>query len=350
MWQSTPVRVHGTVGQDARDGGTLLRPLGDGDEMRIVVALGGNALLARGEKPDAELQLEHVETAARALAPIAAEHEVVLCHGNGPQVGLLALESAADRSLSEPYPLDVLGAQTQGMLGYWLAQSLRNAGVTRPVVSVVTQIRVDGADPAFGRPSKFIGATYDRAAAERMAARHGWTVAPDGARWRRVVPSPQPLSMVEQPSVDLLLRAGTLVVCGGGGGAPVVTDAQGRLRGIEAVVDKDATAAMLAESVAADHLLVLTDVAAVMRDFGTPHAAPVRRIEVDELAAMTFPAGSMGPKIDACRRFVAATGRSAAIGSLREAAAVLAGTAGTTIAPATSADPATVSRSGKVAT
>lgn len=299
--------------------------------MRIVVALGGNALLQRGDKPDAAIQLEHVLTAAEALAPLAAGHELLLCHGNGPQVGLLALESEADRSLSRPYPLDVLGAQTQGMIGYWLAQSLRNAGVSRPIVSIVTQTVVDTADPAFGAPSKYVGAGYPRRVAEELAEQHGWTVAADGSAWRRVVASPEPVRIVEQGSIDALLLANTLVICGGGGGVPVAQDAGGRLRGVEAVVDKDLTAALLAVAVRADRLLVLTDVAAVMRHFGTPQATELRRIELDELDRMQFPDGSMGPKITACRRFVLATAQPAAIGSLRDAGDILAGIAGTTI-------------------
>ena len=301
--------------------------------MRIVVALGGNALLQRGDKPDAAVQIEHVRTAAEALSVLVVEHEVLVCHGNGPQVGLLALESQADRSLTRPYPLDALGAQTQGMIGYWLAQSLRNAGVTRPIVSLVTQTVVDLADAAFETPTKYVGAVYPRRVAEELAERHGWTVAADGDAWRRVVASPEPVRVVEQGSIDGLLQAGTLVICGGGGGVPVAQEAGGRLRGVEAVVDKDLTAALLAVAVRADRLLVLTDVAAVMRHFGTPQATELRRIDLDELDRMQFPAGSMGPKIAACKRFILATRQPAAIGSLREAGDVLAGIAGTTITP-----------------
>jgi carbamate kinase len=301
--------------------------------MRVVVALGGNALLMRGEKPDASIQLHHVEAAARALAPLARDHELVLCHGNGPQVGLLALESQADESLTRPYPLDVLGAQTQGMIGYWLAQSLRNAGVVKPVLAVVTQTVVEESDPAFAEPTKFVGPVYRPEQAARLAAAHGWTVAADGAHWRRVVASPEPKRLVEQDSITRLVRAGTVVVCGGGGGAPVVDDGDGQLRGVEAVVDKDLTAALLAIALDADRLVLLTDVPAVLRDFGTPSAVPLSRLDLDDLAHLTFAAGSMGPKIDACRRFAAATGRVAAIGALTDAQAVFDGTAGTIISP-----------------
>jgi carbamate kinase len=299
--------------------------------MRIVVALGGNALLERGERPDAAIQRRHVRRAAQALAPLAAEHQLVVCHGNGPQVGVLALESAADTALSEPYPLDVLGAETQGMIGYWLAQELGSAGVTRSVVAVLTQTVVRATDPAFGSPTKFIGPVYDRGEAEAIATRHGWTVARDGERWRRVVPSPQPQRIVEIETIRTLVDAGSIVVCGGGGGIPVVDSGTGGLSGVDAVVDKDLTAAVLALTLAADRLLVLTDVPAVLRDYQTPAATPIAAIDIEELSGIGFPAGSMGPKIETCVRFVRESGHPAAIGALADAAAVLAGRAGTTI-------------------
>ncbi|MDX3659532.1 carbamate kinase [Streptomyces sp. ID05-26A] len=297
--------------------------------MRIVVALGGNALLMRGERADASVQLHHVEAAARALAPLAAEHELVICHGNGPQIGLLALESEADPSLTRPYPLDTLGAETQGMIGYWLAQSLRNAGVRKPILAVITQTVVDASDPAFSAPTKFIGPIYNRAAAGRLAEQNGWTVAADGPNWRRVVPSPEPVRLVERESIEQLVSGGTIVVCAGGGGAPVVDD--GQLHGIEAVVDKDLTSAALAIALKADQLLLLTDVSAVMSDYGMPTAEPLHHLDVAELEHLSFPTGSMGPKVEAGRRFVDATGSTAGIGALTDAAELLAGTAGTTI-------------------
>jgi carbamate kinase len=299
--------------------------------VRIVIALGGNALLQRGDKPDAAVQLVHVRAAAQALAPIAAGHELLICHGNGPQVGMLALESASDATLSHPYPLDDLVAQTQGMIGYWLVQSLRNAGVSKPILSLITQTQVDSTDPAFSAPSKFVGPGYSHEQAQKQAGQYGWTIAADGDRWRRVVVSPEPQRVIEQDSITALLDAGSVVICGGGGGAPVVEDSAGELTGVEAVVDKDYLAALLAIAVNADRLLVLTDVAAVMTDFGTPTAAPLTNVSLPELANMSFPAGSMAPKIEGCRRFVAATGKPATIGSLTDAAALLAGTAGTTI-------------------
>ncbi|GAB2475870.1 amino acid kinase family protein [Jatrophihabitans fulvus] len=300
--------------------------------MRIVVALGGNALLERGERPDADVQRRHVARAAAALAPLARRHQLLVCHGNGPQIGLLALESAADRSLSAPYPLDVLNGQTQGMIGYWLVQELRNAGVTAPVAAVVTQTVVDGDDPAFGSPTKFIGPVYDADTARRLAARHGWTVRPDGDRWRRVVPSPAPLRVVEQAAAAQLLDAGAVVVLGGGGGVPVVEDG-GRLRGVDAVVDKDATASLLARQLRADRLLVLTDVPALMAGFGTADARPVPVLGVDDIGDDDYPAGSMGPKVTACRDFTAATGNPSAIGGLDDAPHLLDGTRGTAIVP-----------------
>ena len=299
--------------------------------MRIVVALGGNALLRRGDKPDAAIQVEHVRAAGQALAPLANRHELLICHGNGPQVGMLSLESETDPTLTRPYPLDDLVAQTQGMIGYWLAQALRNAGVTKPILGLVTQTLVDPADPAFTHPTKFVGPGYRRAQAERLAEDHGWSIALDGIRWRRVVASPQPQRVVEQDSITGLLDTGAVVICGGGGGAAVTQDSDGHLAGVEAVVDKDFLAAMLGIAVGADRLLVLTDVPAVMTDFGTPNAAPLKNVSLAELAGMSFPAGSMAPKIEGCRRFVAATGHPATIGSLTDAVALLAAKAGTTI-------------------
>lgn len=295
------------------------------------MALGGHALLTRGDKPDAGIQLVHVRAAAQALAPLAAEHDLLICHGDGPQVGMLAVESASDSALTRPYPLPDLVAQTQGMIGYWLIQSLRNAGVSKPVLSVITQTVVDPADPAFTHPSKFVGRGYSREQAQKLADGNGWSVAADGDRWRRVVSSPQPQRIVEQASITGLLDTGAVVICGGGGGAAVTADRDGRLAGVQAVVDKDYVAAMLGIAVGAHRLLVLTDVSAVMTNFGTPNAAPLNRINLDELTGMSFPAGSMGPKIEGCRQFVAATGGAATIGSLTDAAALLTETAGTTI-------------------
>jgi carbamate kinase len=305
----------------------------------LVVALGGNALLNRGERPDAQVQREHMRTAARALAPLAAEHALVLCHGNGPQIGVLAVESENDPALTHPFPLDALGAQTQGMIGYWLAQELGNAGAPAPVVAIVTRTAVDPDDAAFSAPTKFVGQGYPEPQARRLAQEHGWTIAADGRAWRRVVASPAPRRIVELPTIQRLVGTGTTVICGGGGGVPVVLGADGCLEGAQAVVDKDLTAALLAVELGADRLVVLTDVDAVRSDFGTPRERPLSIVDTRELRAMRFAAGSMGPKVEACIRFVTATGRPAAIGALRDAATVLAGTAGTTVVPAPPARP-----------
>jgi carbamate kinase len=301
--------------------------------MRVVAALGGNALLERGEKPDEDIQEHHIKQAADALAPLARAHDLIVTHGNGPQVGMLALESASDPALTRPYSLDVLGAQTQGMIGYWLAQALRGAAPGKPAGCLVGQTRVDPDDPAFARPTKFVGPVYQEKEALDLAAARGWVVRRDGAAWRRVVPSPEPLELVELPLIRVLLEAGALVVCAGGGGIPVVADASGALRGVEAVVDKDLTAALLARAVDAEALLLLTDVDAVIDGFGTPDARPIRHATPKQLRARSFPAGSMGPKVEAACRFVEATGQMAAIGRLDAAAALLRRAAGTIIAP-----------------
>ena len=301
--------------------------------MRIVAALGGNALLERGEKPDSDIQEWHVRDAIGALAPLAAEHDMVITHGNGPQVGLLALESERDTALSRPYPFDVLTAQTQGMIGYWIVRALAHQVPGRRSGCLIGQTLVSADDPAFASPAKFVGPGYDDATARSLAADRGWTVRRDGAAWRRVVPSPEPLRVLELPLIASLLDAGVLVVCSGGGGIPVLTGPDGELRGVDAVVDKDLTAALLAEAVGADALLLLTDVPAIIEGFGTPDARPIGRIGVRDLRARSLPGGSMGPKAEAACRFVTATGKRAVIGKLSDAGAMLSGTAGTVVVP-----------------
>ncbi len=299
--------------------------------MLIVAALGGNALLRRGEPLEAEVQQRNVAVAAKALAEIARDHELVVTHGNGPQIGLLALQSAAYRDVRS-YPLDVLGAQSEGMIGYLVEQQLGNELPERAVVTMLTQVVVDADDPAFRAPTKPIGPVYAEPDARRLAHERRWAIAPDGTTgmWRRVVPSPTPLDIVELPAIRVLLGAGVLIVCGGGGGIPVVVDSHGARHGVEAVVDKDASAALLAARLGADLLLLLTDVDAVELDHGKPAARPIGRIGADELGRYTFAAGSMQPKVDAARRF-AGTGKRAAIGALGAAAALARGEAGTQI-------------------
>lgn len=298
--------------------------------MRVVVALGGNALLRRGESPESAVQREHIAEAAPALVRAANEHQLVIVHGNGPQVGMLALERASDRSLTSSYPFSDLVAETQGVIGYWLQQGLANAGLVTPVVSLVTQTVVDPADPAFAEPTKFVGAVYDETTAEGLARRNDWTVRADGAGWRRVVASPLPKRIVEIDTADVLLDLGTTVILGGGGGVPVIEGPNG-LEGVDAVVDKDFVAALVASRLRADLLVLLTDVDGVLTDYGTADEQVVREVGTEALLAMTFPPGSMGPKVAAACHFVRQTGRRAAIGGLAAAEAVIAGSAGTQI-------------------
>jgi len=301
--------------------------------VKVVAALGGNALLQRGEPPEADIQEAHVVKAVEALASLARDHQLVITHGNGPQVGLLALESAHDAALSRPYPFDVLGAQTQGMIGYWLVQALQNALPHSTAVCLVSRTLVSADDPAFASPTKFVGPVYDETQASRLAADYGWEIRKDGNRWRRVVPSPEPAELLDLPLIRQLAASGVIVICAGGGGVPVTLDATGLLRGVEAVVDKDLTAALLAQQTRADALLLLTDVAVVEDAYGTPDAKPIHHATPAELRARSFPAGSMGPKIEAACRFVERTGKMAAIGQLADAQAVLERKAGTVITP-----------------
>ena len=299
--------------------------------MRIVVALGGNALLERGQIPDASVQQANVERAVAALAPLAHDHDLVITHGNGPQVGVLAVQSASDPSLSTPYPFDVLGAQTQGMIGYWLLQALQNQLPGREVACIINQTLVAADDPSFADPTKFIGPVYDEATAHGLAAERDWVVKPDGDQWRRVVGSPEPVHVIETPVIQLLVDAGAVVVCAGGGGVPVVGEDEGGLDGVEAVVDKDLTAEVLAEALGADALLILTDVANVFRGFGTPEQEPITRADPAIMRGEDLPAGSMGPKVEAACRFVENTGGLAGIGRMNDVVEILAGTAGTII-------------------
>jgi len=299
--------------------------------MLVVAALGGNALLKRGEPLTAEVQRNNVQIAARSLAAVVrAGHDLVVTHGNGPQVGLLALQGASYKP-DEAYPLDVLGAETEGMIGYMIEQELENAlEHDRPVATLLTQVVVDPRDPAFEKPTKFVGPVYDREEAERRAAGAGWSIAPDGDKWRRVVPSPKPLEIPDMRVLKLLLDQGVVVVCAGGGGIPVLRRDDGSMVGIEAVIDKDAASALLARQLGADALLLLTDVEAVYRDFGTDRSTALSELTVSEARALEMPAGSMGPKLQAACDFAQAGGISG-IGRLQDAVAILEGSAGTRV-------------------
>jgi carbamate kinase len=331
--------------------------------MRLVVALGGNAILRRGEKGTAEEQLGHVRNAAERLAGLVEEgHRIAITHGNGPQVGDILLKNECARDTLPRMPLDVCGAESQGMLGYMIQQSLENAfrneGIDRRVITLVTQTVVNPSDPAFlnlskplsgafsqtprapgtGGPSKPIGPFYSEAEAKHLAEKEGWAVRQvEGGLFRRVVPSPAPVRVVEESSIRTLVDEGFVVIAAGGGGIPVVEDASGNLAGVEAVIDKDLTAERLAAAMGAEVLLILTDVDQVYHGFGTPCAAPVREARAAEvrawLAEGQFPEGSMGPKMEACARFVEEGGRYAIVTSLEKAAEGLAGTAGTRILP-----------------
>lgn len=299
--------------------------------MRLVIALGGNALLRRGQPLTADNQLENIRRAAAQLARVAADNELVLTHGNGPQVGLLALQSAAYTAV-EAYPLDVLGAQTDGMIGYLLEQELANLLPSRTVTTLLTRVEVDPKDPAFAKPTKPIGPVYTQEEATRVAAEKNWVMAPDGKSFRRVVASPQPLRVLGLDPIRWLLEKGALVIAAGGGGIPVVRGADGHsLQGVEAVIDKDLCSGVLAHELRADCLVIATDVAAVYLDWGKPQQRALGSVSPKTLAGMTFPAGSMGPKIDAACRFVQASGRRAVIGSLDQIEAMLSGSAGTQI-------------------
>jgi carbamate kinase len=298
--------------------------------MRIVVALGGNALLKRGEPLEADIQRQNVEIAARAIAEIGAVHTVIVTHGNGPQVGLLALQADAYKRV-HPYPLDVLDAQTEGMIGYLLEQELQNNLPGTQVVTLLTQIAVDPEDPGFTHPQKPIGPVYEEREANQLARTRGWAIAADGDKYRRVVPSPEPRKIIELPTIRLLVDAGAVVVCAGGGGIPVVTTARGTIQGVEAVIDKDLAAALLGRELHADGLLLLTDVDGVYRDWGLPTARRLRAMNPQKMRNYQFASGSMGPKVEAACRFVEMTGGFAGIGKLEDGLAILSGQKGTFI-------------------
>ena len=302
--------------------------------MRIVIALGGNALLQRGQPMTAENQRANIRTAAERIARVVPGNEVVVAHGNGPQVGLLALQAAAYQEVPA-YPLDVLGAQTEAMIGYVVEQELGNLlPFETPLATLLTMIEVDPDDPAFQHPTKPIGPVYDAATAQRLVDERGWTIAPDGDGFRRVVASPAPLRIFELRPIQQLLEGGTVVVCAGGGGIPTVYDEQRQLHGVEAVIDKDLASSLLARDLDADLLVIATDVDGVYADWGTPEQRRLGLVSPEDLEGLELPAGSMGPKVRAACGFVRATGRTAVIGSLADIADLVAGTAGTRVRPA----------------
>jgi len=296
--------------------------------VRLVVALGGNALLRPGEPPEAEVQRANLRGAARAIAPLVRDHELVITHGNGPQIGWLALQAAVS---ARPDPLDVLGAESEALIGYLIEQELASLLPECEIATLVTLVEVDAADRAFAAPTKPIGPRYTETAARAIARERGWQIAPVEGGFRRVVPSPEPHRIRELGVIRTLVEAGVVVVCAGGGGIPVVTTAAGTLRGVEAVIDKDLTAALLASELGADALLLLTDVAAVYEDWPHPCERPIRSATPAALRARAFAAGSMGPKVEAACRFIERGGRIAAIGALDAVACLLEGSAGTIV-------------------
>ena len=301
--------------------------------MRIVIALGGNALLQRGQPMTAENQRANIRTAAESIAAVAPGNEIVVAHGNGPQVGLLALQAAAYHDVA-PYPLDVLGAQTEAMIGYVIEQELGNLlPADQSLATILTMIEVDRDDPAFDNPTKPIGPVYDRETAERLKAASGWAIAPDGDKFRRVVASPNPRRIFEIEPIRSLVERGTIVVCAGGGGIPTMYDEHGKLHGVEAVIDKDLASALLAEQLNADLLVIATDVDGVYTAWGTPDQTRLAEVTPEELADLELPAGSMGPKVQAACGFVRTTGNDAVIGSLVDIAKIVDGAAGTRVRP-----------------
>lgn len=300
--------------------------------MRVVIALGGNALLRRDDPVSGDVQRANLLRATAAVAEIARDHEVVITHGNGPQVGILSMRSVL-QGHELPDTFDVLGAETAGLIGCLLQQELTNRLPGRIVVTVLTQVEVGGEDPAFDHPSKPIGPTYPEHEARRLQAHLGWTVASDGEGYRRVIASPAPSRIVELSAVERLVTSGVVVICAGGGGIPVVRLPGGELVGVEAIIDKDLTAALLARQLRADALLILTDVDAVFAGWGTPDERPLERVTPEELRTYDFANGSMGPKVAGAIDFVEATGGFAGIGALGAAESLLRQESGTIVVP-----------------
>ena len=297
--------------------------------MRIVIALGGNALLRRGEEMTAENQRENIRIAAKVLAPIIEKHEVVISHGNGPQVGLLSLQSAAYKEVEE-YPLDILGAQTQGMIGYMIEQELGNhLPVEIPIASILTMVEIDPEDPAFSNPTKPIGPIYDEKEARDLATLKGWNIKQDGDYWRRVVPSPEPHRIFQLRPIHWLLEKGTVVICAGGGGIPTSYKDNGKLEGVEVVIDKDRASSLLAFELEADLLIMATDTDGVYLDWGGESEKIISKTTPEEISKYSFNKGSMGPKVEAACSFVERSGQRAVIGSLKDIEKMVSGISGT---------------------
>jgi carbamate kinase len=298
--------------------------------MRIVIAAGGNALLQRHQKPHIAIQKENIKIACQAITELAVRHQVIITHGNGPQVGLLALQAAAYKAVGV-YPFDVLGAESQGMIGYFLAQELKNQLPKKNVVVLLTQVEVEASDPAFTHPDKFVGPTYTKAQADHLSTQNKWYMKQDGKAFRRVVPSPLPKNIIEFEAITSLLEKNFIIICAGGGGIPVIRNNQGKYTGIEAVIDKDYTSALLAEQLSADRLMLLTDVPFVMENWQTENEKPIHIIKPDELEKLPLARGSMKPKVTAACQFVRNTQKIAHIGLLADADRILQQKTGTTI-------------------
>lgn len=299
--------------------------------MRLVIALGGNAILQRKEPMEEKIQRKNIANACELIAKVARIHDVVITHGNGPQVGLLALQNEAYKGVS-PYPLDVLGAETEGMIGYLLCQELKNRSPHKEVIALLTQTLVDKDDPAFQNPSKFVGPIYTKEQADKISKEKNWVIKADGEYFRRVVSSPMPKAIIEEPTINHLLgRENIIIICAGGGGVPVMRNEQNKLIGLEAVIDKDRASNVLAQAINADAFIMLTDVESVQTNFNQPNSKAIKKAAPEQIMRFHFAEGSMGPKVEAACDFVRSGGQYAAIGALSELENIITGASGTHI-------------------